>query len=361
MSNYNIKKNDKNEIMKKCIKDVQKNKKNFSHTEKMDFSADKKFSFERLSKEEEKAINNLVAMSRLSSGFKRSNIPSVEFIRNTLKCKSCMSSYSPTTIQMLIYCGYYGDFRMMFDQQFVNNLNCINYKNNSVIKSVDETKKDSLSSENKLKNNYVDNSNNQKIISKTSNKHLNSSQSISSSDRYQLSTQQQLFELRKNSLKNKNLVDFEKNKEECKDNLSVKNFENKENGTGDFTNSTLSDFITLKDISNPEDTPSIKSEGISLLENNIKIVHDKEKGVSQFYCKFCDSNFTSKNGLNYHIKYVHTVEKSKVIKPFTCPFKKCNKKYKNKNGLYYHLTHRHHDEVDDVNALFAMCMVNKKK
>jgi hypothetical protein len=73
----------------------------------------------------------------------------------------------------------------------------------------------------------------------------------------------------------------------------------------------------------------------------IEMNNINKKTKNNYPCTICKDEFTSKNGLNYHTKFVHSEEKMKIIKPFHCPNSECGKKYKNKNGLNYHMTHYH--------------------
>ncbi|KAK6090488.1 hypothetical protein P3W45_000585 [Vairimorpha bombi] len=124
-----------------------------------------------------------------------------------------------------------------------------------------------------------------------------------------------------------------------------------------------SDNKEIVDYSNDDKSDVCESE-IKLTQINkkegltSKLKEDKIR--SSYNCDFCGDLFTSRNGLNYHIKFVHSEEKLKVVKPFPCPFSECSKKYKNKNGLYYHLVHHHSDDVDDIEVLYAECVGTKK-
>lgn len=72
----------------------------------------------------------------------------------------------------------------------------------------------------------------------------------------------------------------------------------------------------------------------------------------RFICKTCSNEFTTKNGLKYHLKNVHSKHKENIVKPYLCPFKKvCKRKYKNKNGLFYHLEHYHKKDSEDFKTL----------
>ncbi|WUR03015.1 uncharacterized protein VNE69_03227 [Vairimorpha necatrix] len=75
---------------------------------------------------------------------------------------------------------------------------------------------------------------------------------------------------------------------------------------------------------------------------------------NKLICQNCESTFTTRNGLKYHITFVHSEKNEKAIKPYLCPFSdKCKKKYKNKNGLYYHLRHYHKEVNEDIEDLYA--------
>ena len=59
------------------------------------------------------------------------------------------------------------------------------------------------------------------------------------------------------------------------------------------------------------------------------------KGNKRFQCNICDSKYTSKHGLLYHVTRVH----DKIDKNFQCNI--CGKTFTSPNGLQYHLKSVH--------------------
>ena len=72
------------------------------------------------------------------------------------------------------------------------------------------------------------------------------------------------------------------------------------------------------------------------LNNYVVSIHE---GKKQFQCNICDSKYTSKQGLLYHlITRVH----DKIDKNFQCNI--CSNTFTSQNGLQYHLKSVHEGE-----------------
>ncbi len=76
-------------------------------------------------------------------------------------------------------------------------------------------------------------------------------------------------------------------------------------------------------------------------KNNTKRLHNTQINYkSNFVCKGCFKNFSSKNSLKLHDKYVHL-----DIRPFEC--RVCEKFYKRKENLNYHMEVVHNIKLNN--------------
>ncbi|ORD97214.1 Z394 [Hepatospora eriocheir] len=62
----------------------------------------------------------------------------------------------------------------------------------------------------------------------------------------------------------------------------------------------------------------------------------------------CKKAYTSKHGLDYHLKKGHKFDDEDASKPFKCNFNNCKCRYKTKNGLKYHLSKQHQQKGNKI-------------